>query len=40
MKIKLLMITCVLGTSLFEESSWGVYDYKYDGFENWPWSSC
>jgi uncharacterized protein YvpB len=35
------MILNYYGTRILpEESAWGVYDYKYDGFGNWPFNTA
>lgn len=35
------MILNYYGTNILpEESAWGVYDYKYDGFGNWPFNTA
>lgn len=35
------MILNYYGTNIVpEQSAWGVYDYKYDGFGNWPFNTA
>lgn len=35
------MILNYYGTNILpEQSAWGVYDYKYDGFGNWPFNTA